>query len=151
MLILHAGSSHQNEEFDSVVFLITVNNTWRDCMATVKTPNMAPDVPRNETSNILVGDCDSGPLVFTVTQSFGKYKEYIYVVESSNWYHSYNNYGYYNYNYAMNQMRLMCITCSMLIFYRRKPTTYIHWFGVLFLCDWRRFPTNMSHPVGSQL
>ena len=75
------GSSQQNEEFESVVFLITVNDTWQDCMATVKTPNMAPNVPRNETTNILVGDCDSGPLVYQVTQSFGRYKDYIlYIV-----------------------------------------------------------------------
>lgn len=67
------GSSQENKEYDSVVFLITVNDTWQDCMATVKTLDIAPNTPRNETSNIVIGDCDSGPLVYNITHSEGSY------------------------------------------------------------------------------
>ena len=58
---------------DSVTFLVTVNDTWypdefnKTCMATVKTPALQPGVKYNNTMQIHVGDCDHGPLMFTLS------------------------------------------------------------------------------------
>ena len=56
-----------------VTFLVTVNDTWKwnppiqndTCMVTIKTESLSPDMPLNK-SHIMVGDCDSGPLVYSV-------------------------------------------------------------------------------------
>ncbi len=58
----------------SVTFLVTVNDTWKwdppiendTCMVTIKTNPLYPNTPLNKTDNIMVGDCDNGPLVFTI-------------------------------------------------------------------------------------
>ena len=68
-----ASASHENFKVDSVTFLVTVNDTWypdeynKTCMATVKTPALQPGVKYNETMQIHVGDCDHGPLMFTLS------------------------------------------------------------------------------------
>ena len=59
----------------SVTFLLTVNDTWypdedpnhKLCILTVKTPPLKPDQKWNESEKIQVGECDSGPLTYTVT------------------------------------------------------------------------------------
>lgn len=58
----------------SITFLVTVNDTWKwnppiendTCMVTVKTNPLYPNTPLNKTENVIVGDCDSGPLVYAV-------------------------------------------------------------------------------------
>lgn len=58
---------------NSVTFLVTVNDTWypdeynKTCMATVRTPGLQPGVKYNETMQIQVGECDHGPLMFTLS------------------------------------------------------------------------------------
>ncbi len=37
-------------------------------MATVKTSFIAPDTPRNKSENIQVGNCDNGPLIYSVNE-----------------------------------------------------------------------------------
>ncbi len=54
-------------------FLVSVNNTWGDCIATVKTLPINSDTPLNKSERIQVGNCDSGPLVFQVTKDSSKY------------------------------------------------------------------------------
>ncbi len=56
----------------SVTFLVTVNDTWypqdygKTCLQTVKSPPLQPNTSWNETKTIHVGNCDYGPLIFTV-------------------------------------------------------------------------------------
>lgn len=58
----------------SVSFLIAVNDSWKydpplyndTCMVTVKTGPLYPDVPLNKSESIQIGDCDGGPLVYTI-------------------------------------------------------------------------------------
>lgn len=68
------GAPHERPlKVDSVTFLVTVNDTWypdeynKTCMETVKTPGLQPGVKYNETMQIHVGDCDHGPLMFTLS------------------------------------------------------------------------------------
>lgn len=56
-------------DIGGLVFLVCVNDTWGNCMTTVKTPAIKPDTPWNKSENILVGDCDHGPLLFTASKS----------------------------------------------------------------------------------
>lgn len=56
----------------SMTFLICVNDTWGNCIATVKTPDIKPNTPWNKSENILVGNCDHGPLIYNVQQEGGK-------------------------------------------------------------------------------
>jgi len=56
---------------------VCVNDTWKynppisndTCMATVKTPPLAPDKLKNKSENVQVGDCDHGPLVYHVNEN----------------------------------------------------------------------------------
>ena len=65
--------SKQPMKVDSVTFLVTVNDTWypdeynKTCMETVRTPALRPGVKYNESMQIHVGDCDHGPLMFTLS------------------------------------------------------------------------------------
>ena len=65
--------SKQPMKVDSVTFLVTVNDTWypdeynKTCMETVMTPALRPGVKYNESMQIHVGDCDHGPLMFTLS------------------------------------------------------------------------------------
>jgi len=55
-----------------MTFLVTVNDTWypqeynTTCLQTVKSPPLWPDVSINETQSIQVGNCDHGPLTYTI-------------------------------------------------------------------------------------
>ncbi|XP_071166074.1 uncharacterized protein [Mytilus edulis] len=51
------------QKVNSVTFLLTVNDTWGDCIHTVKTPAV---VPGKKSQSIPVGKCDHGPLEFSV-------------------------------------------------------------------------------------
>ena len=58
----------------AITFLLTVNDTWypneypgKTCLHTVKTPWIKPDIPWNESVNIAVGECDHGPLTYTIS------------------------------------------------------------------------------------
>ena len=74
---IHAASSASDAsrafKVDSVTFLVTVNDTWypdeynKTCMATVKSPALQPGVKYNNTMQIYVGECDHGPLMFTLS------------------------------------------------------------------------------------
>ncbi|XP_019864463.1 PREDICTED: uncharacterized protein LOC109593807 [Amphimedon queenslandica] len=55
----------------SLTFLVCVNDTWGNCITTVKTPPIKPNTPWNKSENIMVGDCDHGPLLYTVQQNKG--------------------------------------------------------------------------------
>jgi secretion-regulating guanine nucleotide exchange factor len=57
------------EDIGPLTFLICVNDTWGDCMTTVKTLPISPDTPYNKSDRIQVGDCDSGPLTFTTSKT----------------------------------------------------------------------------------
>lgn len=52
----------------TVTFLISINDSWGNCLATVKTLPINSNTPLNKSDRIQVGNCDSGPLVFQVTQ-----------------------------------------------------------------------------------
>lgn len=59
----------------AITFLLTVNDTWypneypgKTCLHTVKTPPIKPDIPWNESINIAVGECDHGPLTYTISK-----------------------------------------------------------------------------------
>ena len=56
----------------SLTFLVCVNDTWGNCITTVRTPPIKPNTPWNKSENIVVGDCDNGPLLYTVQQVKGK-------------------------------------------------------------------------------
>ncbi|XP_064604005.1 uncharacterized protein LOC135469314 isoform X1 [Liolophura sinensis] len=59
----------------SMRFLISVNDTWAGpggCLATVATPPLTPGQKYNETLPIQIGDCDHGPMTFTVSKTFGQ-------------------------------------------------------------------------------
>lgn len=73
---LHTGvrvGDKRPMKVDSVTFLITVNDTWypdeynKTCMETVRSPALKPGVKYNESMQIHVGDCDHGPLMFTLS------------------------------------------------------------------------------------
>lgn len=72
----HAGSSDV-AGVSSITFLVTVNDTWKwdppisndTCMVTIKTNSIAPNTPRNKSENIMVGNCDNGPLVYTANSA----------------------------------------------------------------------------------
>ena len=59
----------------TVSFLITVNDTWKydpplyndTCMVTIRTNPLYPDTPLNKSENIMVGECDNGPMVYTIS------------------------------------------------------------------------------------
>ncbi|KAK7474097.1 hypothetical protein BaRGS_00034626 [Batillaria attramentaria] len=56
-------------EFDGLVikFLLTANATQDTvCMATVVTPFLQPNTSWNDTKPIAIGQCDKGPLTYTV-------------------------------------------------------------------------------------
>ncbi len=62
---------HSNDRVEinaSLTFLISVNDSWGDCIATVKTYPIRSNTPLNKSQNIQVGNCDNGPLEFRVTQ-----------------------------------------------------------------------------------
>ena len=56
---------------------MTVNDSWKydppisndTCMATIKTFPIAPDTPKNKSQIIQVGDCDHGPLTYSVNEN----------------------------------------------------------------------------------
>lgn len=60
----------------SVTFLIVVNNSWQWvppfdnstylCVVTVKSDPLTPNTPLNKTGSIVLGNCDKGPLVFSI-------------------------------------------------------------------------------------
>ena len=59
----------------AIIFLLTVNDTWypseypgKTCLHTVKTPPIEPDIPWNESVSIAVGECDHGPLTYTISK-----------------------------------------------------------------------------------
>ncbi len=57
-----------------MTFLITVNDTWKwdppiendTCMVTIKTYPIHPNTSLNKSENLMVGDCDHGPLIYSV-------------------------------------------------------------------------------------
>ena len=68
----------------SVTFLLTVNDTWypddyphKKCILTVKTPPLKPDQKWNESERIHVGECDQGPLIYSVTDEGRSTQMYI--------------------------------------------------------------------------
>ena len=75
--LLHSlGLVSDAKKVVSVTFLVTVNDTWypeeynTTCLQTVKTPPLRPDVSINETQSIQVGNCDHGPLTYTVGSEY---------------------------------------------------------------------------------
>lgn len=75
-----------NSKVASITFLVTVNDTWKwdppiengTCMVTVKTYPIYPNTSLNKSENIMVGDCDNGPLIYTVN-SDGQEKASVYL------------------------------------------------------------------------
>ena len=75
----------------AIVFLLTVNDTWypneypgKTCLRTVKTPPIKPDIPWNESVNIAVGECDHGPLTYTISKQLdGTHNDDIAMVNPS--------------------------------------------------------------------
>lgn len=55
------------EKVLSVTFLISINNTEQGCMYTTKSPAIPPDLPYNKSQSFSVGNCDHGPLTYTIT------------------------------------------------------------------------------------
>lgn len=64
-------------EVTSITFLVDVNDTYQHippfdnssyaCVTTVKTDPLYPDTPANKSKKIVMGNCDSGTLTFTVS------------------------------------------------------------------------------------
>jgi len=67
MLIVSPEASHP--EITSVSFLVSVNLTWGNCIKTVRTPPLKPNQQWNKTTPITVGNCDHGPLTYTINES----------------------------------------------------------------------------------
>jgi len=72
-----AGSQTSSGEIISVTFLVTVNDTWypeenngKKCLHTVKTPPLKPNGTWNNSTKIQVGECDHGPLTYTISKQF---------------------------------------------------------------------------------
>lgn len=57
----------------SITFLVSVNDTWypseygKQCLKTVKSPPLQPNRSWNDSVTIHVGNCDYGPLIYTVS------------------------------------------------------------------------------------
>ena len=49
-------------------FLVSVNLTWGECIATAKTPALKPNQSWNETEMIAVGHCDKGRLTYKISE-----------------------------------------------------------------------------------
>lgn len=79
---LQAGSLSKAEtegrvgsNVSAITLLVTVNDTWKwdppisndTCMVTIRTGSIFPNTPLNKSANIMVGDCDNGPLVYTAS------------------------------------------------------------------------------------
>lgn len=67
MLIVPPEASHP--ETTNVSFLVSVNLTWGNCIKTVRTPPLKPNQQWNKTTPITVGNCDHGPLTYTINES----------------------------------------------------------------------------------
>ncbi|XP_062578551.1 uncharacterized protein LOC134240482 isoform X1 [Saccostrea cucullata] len=63
VLALVGCSNGQLQKVTSLQFLVTVNTTFNDCIATIKTPWIKPST---KGVKIFVGGCDEGPLEFNV-------------------------------------------------------------------------------------
>nr|XP_022333231.1 uncharacterized protein LOC111130447 [Crassostrea virginica] len=57
------GCSGELQKVSSLQFLVTINTTFNDCIATIKTPWIQPSTKGEK---IFVGGCDEGPLQFDV-------------------------------------------------------------------------------------
>lgn len=62
------------DKVQSITFLISINSTEEHCIHTTKTPPIRPNAPRNKSLEISVGNCDHGPLVYSITSEPGKCK-----------------------------------------------------------------------------
>lgn len=51
-----------------MTFLVSVNLTWGDCIATAKTPALKPNQSWNETETVTVGHCDKGRLTYKISE-----------------------------------------------------------------------------------
>ena len=73
---LSSGLVSDAKEVASVTFLVTVNDRWypqeynTTCLQTVKTTPLRPDVSINKTQSIQVGNCDRGPLTYTIDNEY---------------------------------------------------------------------------------
>lgn len=72
----------------AITFLLTVNDTWypneypgKTCLHTVKTPPIKPNIPWNESVNIAVGECDRGPLTYTISKQLDGMQAIIRMVQ----------------------------------------------------------------------
>ncbi|KAJ8304678.1 hypothetical protein KUTeg_018261 [Tegillarca granosa] len=57
-------------DVSSIRFLVSVNDTWGSCLATVATPPLKPGVKHNYTNAIHVAKCDHGPLDYNIMTSY---------------------------------------------------------------------------------
>ena len=77
-IFLLPGKEFKKEDDNNAIaitFLLTVNDTWypneypgKTCLHTVKTPPIKPGIPWNESVDIVVGECDHGPLTYTISK-----------------------------------------------------------------------------------
>ena len=65
LVLVHEASA--GSSVSSMSFLVSVNLTWTECIATAKTPLLPPDQTWNSTQPIAVGHCDKGPLTYTIS------------------------------------------------------------------------------------
>ena len=61
-----------SNNLNSMTFLICVNATDDDCIATATTPSIKPNVSLNKSEKVIIGDCDHGPLTYKVVQREGE-------------------------------------------------------------------------------
>lgn len=54
------------DALDTLTFLVAVNDTWGSCITTVRSPPLPPNQTRDKAPHIMVGQCDNGPLTYTV-------------------------------------------------------------------------------------
>ncbi|XP_078599266.1 uncharacterized protein LOC144874681 [Branchiostoma floridae x Branchiostoma japonicum] len=73
MLVCGQNNKFSAEKVGWIRFLVTVNDTWNPdgCIATVATDPLVPNKKYNQSEKIMVGSCDQGPLVYTVTNAVG--------------------------------------------------------------------------------
>ncbi|XP_019615454.1 PREDICTED: uncharacterized protein LOC109463181 isoform X1 [Branchiostoma belcheri] len=77
MLAFGQNNNFSAEKVGWIRFLVTVNDTWDPdgCIATVATDQLLPNKKYNQSEKIMVGSCDHGPLVYTVSNAVGSARE----------------------------------------------------------------------------
>jgi hypothetical protein len=68
VVLLLASTACAAPPFVGMRFLVSVNDTWdAGCIYTSPSGWVKPDIPKNQSQSFDIGNCDHGPLTYTVT------------------------------------------------------------------------------------